>query len=297
MTDDMLREKLAAYAHEAWSGWMRLGRLDDMWYNVDMPPRIELTQQQKEEIRNLYLSGLCIREVAERIGLSEKVVSNRLKEWGLRRNWSQAKRRYAYSERVFAVDTPESLYWAGFLMADGNIWRSAGRQARTSVAVHIRDRQHLVKLASFFGTDEDIIHEYARRPIVKITIASDRVADDLASFGVVPRKSMTAQIPSTRKDVLYSRDFWRGVVDGDGCIRFSRPAYPVFTLTSASPHLREQFERYLSFYGLPTGITVQEVTYTINGPKCLPVIESLYNGASTYLERKYRAAMEMLTHE
>lgn len=262
-----------------------------------MPKKIILTQQQEVDIRNLYAGGLSAREVAEQIGLSEKVVATRLKQWGIRRSWSQSKSKYAFNENAFADSSPEAFYWAGFLMADGNVWHSAGRQARTSVTLHIKDREHLVKLSGFLSMSEDAIYDYAHRKTAKLTIASNQIAQDLARFGVVPRKSMIAEIPTKRLDVIYSHDFWRGVVDGDGCIRLVRSAYPTFVLVSASQQLRNQFENYLEFYNLPFGVIFQDFSYAINGPKCLSVIRSLYMGASVYLSRKYDKAMEMLKHE
>ena len=274
-----------------------LGRMDDRWYNSLMPQKIILTQQQEADIRNLYTGGLSAREVAEQIGLSEKVVATRLKQWGIRRNWSQAKSKYAFNENAFTSNSPETFYWAGFLMADGNVWHSKGRQSRTSVSLHIKDRGHLVKFAQFLGMDSEAIYDYSDTKKSKLTIASNRVAKDLAMFGVVPRKSMIAEVPPERLDVIHSHDFWRGVVDGDGCIRLARSTYPTFVLVSGSERFRSQFEDYLKFHDLPLGIITQDFSYTINGAKCLVVIRGLYMNASMYLSRKYNKAMEMLWHE
>lgn len=248
-------------------------------------------------IRDLYATGLSCLEVGNKLGLTEKVVSTRLKQWGLRRTWSQTKRKYALREDAFSEVNPESLYWAGFLMADGNVWHSRNRQARTSVAVKRDDRVHLGKLAAFVGMPLESIHESLKKPMSKLTIASNRLASDLAEYGVLPQKSFTAYVPDDRDDVLYSTDFWRGVVDGDGSLMIPYAGQCVLALASASPKFRQQFEQFLRYHNLPTGTVSQDINYKIYGVAARPVIRALYLNASVYLERKHQKAMVILNGE
>lgn len=262
-----------------------------------MPPKLILTQQQETEISNFYSAGLSAFAVSQKVGLTEKIVTSRLKQWGIRRNWRQAKSKYEFNENVFSIITPKTFYWVGFIMADGNVWHSKNRQARTSVALHIKDREHLVKLSDFLSMDRDGIYDYANIKQSKLTVSSNRIAADLAKFGVIPKKSMIAEIPCERIDVLYSHDFWRGVTDGDGCIRTAKYKYPSLTLTSGSSKFLDQFENYLKHYGFPLGNIVSNITYAINGRKCLPVIHAMYTNSSVYLSRKHNKAMEILQNE
>jgi hypothetical protein len=117
------------------------------------------------------------------------------------------------SVKVFAEPlSKEASYWLGFLLADGCVYGTClGCKLKAS------DEGHLQKLASFLKVSNKIQHGfgtgYGHFPWVSLSVKSKLLVERLRILGITPRKSLTA------KPVLglnYDRDFWRGVVDGDG---------------------------------------------------------------------------------
>ena len=82
-----------------------------------------------------------------------------------------------------------------------------------------------------------------------------RLVQRLTRLGVGPRKSLTLRIRD--KALLQSRDFWRGVIDGDGTVVIARHAkqrrtywYPRIQLVSGSEAFILQFTDFLAHHDI-----------------------------------------------
>lgn len=105
----------------------------------------------------------------------------------------------------------KSLYWLGFIYADGNIYGD-----RLSMSLNRKDRNHLIKLANFLGAkyrETDYIHLSQR--------GQDRRG--LKKFGIVPRKSTDFVCPRLTDDEF--KLFSIGCIDGDGNITLTKRKY------------------------------------------------------------------------
>ncbi len=161
-----------------------------------MPRNIVLSEEQVRAVTCSYASGLGYRQVAATLGLAPKAVRGCISDHGLFRTVSQSKRKFSVlNEGAFGEVTCEMLYWSGFIMADGNVYHTPGRQARVSVTLHARDTLHLVKLSRFVGMSSSAVWINRDSTRARLTIPSDRIASDLVLLGVVPRKSLVAEIP------------------------------------------------------------------------------------------------------
>lgn len=122
---------------------------------------------------------------------------------------------------VRANDDEEAAYWIGMLMADGGI-----SNGNVHLGLSEEKAEHLEAFARFIGAENvtynpggQIIkwksgHFSVARPSWHVSKHSKKVAEVLASYGVVERKSLVACV----RGLAYNRHFWRGVVDGDGWI-------------------------------------------------------------------------------
>lgn len=124
---------------------------------------------------------------------------------------------YAKGRHVFLCEcgnecTPESLYWAGFLAADGCVQEKNENNKKISIGLKKSDIGHIEKFRKFIGSDT-VIRE--KKHSFDISVSSVKMANDLRRFGVTPRKSLNYSPPDF---CLNSPDFWRGMIDGDGCI-------------------------------------------------------------------------------
>jgi hypothetical protein len=122
-----------------------------------------------------------------------------------------------------AFDQLTPAYWVGFLFADGSV--SKDRQSKTlSVRVSERDRENLLKLRAFLRSTYSIgtapagnYGGYRSRPLVRLSVSSPQLAERILCLG-----RYDGPINTT---LVESRDFWRGVVDGDGSLAILTTGY------------------------------------------------------------------------
>jgi hypothetical protein len=208
------------------------------------------------EWRLKYERGTSVKELAELEQLSPVSIRSRLQKIGV--NTSNF-RKYTLREDAFSGITREAAYWLGFLMADGNVSSSS---SAITLSLQTSDLGHLEKWKQFLSYEGPILWNKNRNETTypRVIVTSRQLVTDLARYGVVPRKSLIAEI---RKDYLvYSADFWRGAIDGDGSIILgfnpSRNNLLDVTFVSASHLLIEQFESFLKYYLLDYSLTCRE---------------------------------------
>lgn len=118
------------------------------------------------------------------------------------------------NDHAFETLTQESAYWIGFLAADGSI---CGVN-QVSVELSERDADHLIKLRSFLGSNQPL---YRNRGCAKLSFSSQQIVKTLGRYGICRRKTHSVACPP---ELLMDRDYWRGVIDGDGhvCLRLEK---------------------------------------------------------------------------
>lgn len=119
-------------------------------------------------------------------------------------------------------------------------------------------------------------------------VASKHLTEMLFLYGVTPRKSLTAQAP----DGLYNdADFWRGEVDGDGCVSARRRRLSL----AGSPALMSQFATFVKqvapvWTGKPRRVGKIAIV-TLSGKAAAQVATRLYTKCTVALDRKRREAL------
>lgn len=236
-----------------------------------------------EELNNTYA-------VAKKFGVGPNPIRHRLNSWGID---TPRRPNLPINENAFDELTPEALYWLGYLVADGNLHGTTNQ-----ISLSSKDMDQIKKYKRFLGSEHSLRvqpkPEY-NTELYCLAFSSRHMKSVLESYGLTPNKSFTAGREIVDSRILYSRDYWRGVIDGDGMLSL-RGRYPVLGLTSASQYMVNQFEDFLGAYGLPlcnvyfTNRLVYQCSH--NGKKAVRVSNFLYLRADTYLDRKYRIALE-----
>jgi len=140
--------------------------------------------------------------------------------------------------RFFARRTPLSAYWLGFLMADGCVTHK-----ELIVVLQRRDADHLRSLARALGCDDRPLASVNGGTGARLAIGSVALAKQLAGLGVVPGRAGSSD--GVAPWMAASSDFWRGLVDGDGSIKF-HPTQKVPSLeVVGAPGVMEQLASYL----------------------------------------------------
>jgi hypothetical protein len=213
-------------------------------------------------------------------------------------NETRAKMRTCtLNERAFENITDQSAYWVGMLIADGNISIKKGMPI---VALHLQevDKDHIdKKFRDFVGSSHKLgryVNKKTGRVYYSIQFSSERMANDLAKYGVVPRKWFTVRI---KGGIENSRDLWRGVIDGDGNMGiYHRKTLADITRTvpyiglTGNLHICLQFKGFLENV---IGLSMPQIVpyknsylFSVSDHRAVRVIRLLYKDCTVALDRK-----------
>lgn len=182
-------------------------------------------------------------------------------------------------------------------MADGYIqFRKEKHIPNIVLSLSAVDDAHLVKYASYLKTDKPVYYyEVDGLRYARLEISSKEIGDRLIAFGVIPRKSWVAEAKCNLENSVH---FWRGVVDGDGCINITG-AYPRLRVVGSKPLMNQLlffFKKHVItntnvnpvWYTDPETAERYITAYDVNivGSQAVPIIKLLYERATIFLTRK-----------
>jgi len=250
---------------------------------------IKYSEKIKENAVRRYINGESTTELSEVYGCSTSSISR----WVKNSNSKTRKRHVSCKKKInsdaFSEVNPQSLYWAGFLMADGSIVEN-----EVKLEISCKDKNHIKKFKNFLKSNHKIT-ERSNRNTVQIQFTDEKIVNDLSYYGIIQQKSYGTEAKNECKD---SRHFWRGMVDGDGSVVIDR-GYLKISLTGVK-NLIEQFSRY--FYS----ITSRELTVSKNDKKsnsfrittagsyAETILKNLYIPSGIFLERKKKTVVDYI---
>jgi hypothetical protein len=257
-------------------------------------------KEQEEEIIRAYLAGASAKEAAACFGYSHRTGLNILRRYGISsRTNSQVHRQYKINEDFFdTIDTEEKSYWLGFLTADGTI----SRGNRIRLALQARDLDHLHKFVAALESDQPVvINEVPLNGKIHssalVQLNCKRLVSALEHLGVGERKSLTVTACEFVPEKLV-RHYWRGLVDGDGCIKYDKRAKKWYIGLAGSYGIVSAFAKYItSFVETKASILPRGAIFIIDyGGAALPqkVASILYTDCNIFLDRKKLLADQLL---
>jgi len=271
------------------------------------------TEEKKSEILDLYLNqGYSISKIIDALGVSKKTVRNVILNEGLKLRTQSEQQLIdngsgSLKHNAFDILTPESLYWIGFIYADGYIYSKNGRYL-ISIDINTKDRHHLEKFKSFLSAGVTIRDNIRKKNVngeIKeyqtsiITISSKSIYDRLTSLNFTNNKTYDATV---HKDLVNSRDFWRGVIDGDGWISYTHTRQYKYTWLGLCGTIDtvQCFIEFVKYNNIKTDVTTArfkkgtknnyETAFVNNVAK--QILDLLYKDSSIYLERKYQTYLK-----
>ena len=178
-------------------------------------PRKVITEELKQEIIKYYLSQpMTIKQVEDKYELSHPTITKILKDVP---KYTKAKLNNPNMKEYFFQEINEEAkaYFLGLLISDGNVFKdNTGRQASISITLDLKDEYMLEKFKEVLQADTSVGHD--GRGCGQIAVRSNIMAEDLAKYGVVPRKSYNTYLPLISKEMM--PHLIRGIFDGDGSI-------------------------------------------------------------------------------
>lgn len=135
------------------------------------------------------------------------------------------RRKYLYDFDFFNKDTVEAAYFAGFCMADGNLY--CGKREKDipelRIQIHKDDISVLEKFCSAIKLDPSSIKHYDAEtpagdlsPQVRCGIRHVDLPQQLLRWGIVSNKTYNFVAPQVPDELLLP--YLIGWIDGDGCI-------------------------------------------------------------------------------
>lgn len=253
-----------------------------------------MTFEQRDEAIERLKKGVPLTTLAADYGVSWSSFRHHRIVAGI---GPRTSRKKTVDEHVFDTATPESAYWIGFLMADGSV----SDQGFLTLGLSIKDAKHVEKFRDFLRSNHKLSvngkNGYSQTTAVYLRICSRTLCQALATYGVIPRKSLHAKVIGLDNN----RDFWRGMIDGDGSIGeyygYKTNIYPQISLCG-SPEIIEQFEQYTKEIA-PTVKAIPRKhgkidTFTVRGTNAVVLLKHLYAEANTALDRKLALALKLI---
>lgn len=172
-----------------------------------------------EEVSKIYEKAGSFERAAKIIGCGK----SKLQAFCAKHN---IKRKYVINHNIFSNITPQNCYWAGFIAADGCVYRNF-----LKIGLQKRDAGHIDKIYYFIESKNK-----AKRKgkYAYLEVKSKTIVEDLKKhFNIVPNKSLHLKPPNINNNELI-KHFIRGYVDGDGWLYVNRENVIQIGITSGS---------------------------------------------------------------
>jgi hypothetical protein len=105
------------------------------------------------------------------------------------------------------------------LLADGYVVNTR-EGCEPQIGLQMTDRELVEKFRDFLGAENQVLEIAPRseqhQPLYRVIVHSRRMADDLARYGIIPRKSLLTFLPILFPNLM--PHLLRGICDGDGTI-------------------------------------------------------------------------------
>ena len=182
------------------------------------------------------------------------------------------------------LEDDETLYWLGYLIADGNVSKERNR---INISTN-KDPDHLKRYISFLKSPVKLL-KYKNKRFncweYSVNFANKEVKEYLISLGITPKKSLDLCI---NFPVSYS--LLRGVIDGDGYIRKYSENYSTIEVGCGSFTFVNQMKDFLDKENIYSYIKQRDPNFWIlhisYKEEVKKLVNNLYNNASVYLDRK-----------
>lgn len=106
-------------------------------------------------------------------------------------------------------------------MADGRVVERKSSQPCIALQIKAADEYILRELKKEFGTDNKIGYSKIRDHS-QLKVHSKKMVDDLAGYGVIPRKTGKEIFPESKIPYILQHHFIRGFFDGDGWCSYTK---------------------------------------------------------------------------
>lgn len=250
------------------------------------PRKRKFNKSQYPDLLKDYYSGMSSSDIGKKYGFSSFVVVTTLHKAGcVFRDNSEQHQTYRLDHSVFDDKNEDLMYWLGFIASDGNIHDNC-----LNITTHSDDAYHLQSFLDFCKSTH-LVKKNKNENTSRVDIRNRKLAETLTELGITKNKSLTF---SPTKEMCESNSFWRGMIDGDGCISVDKTRGLSLYLCSGSIDCIKAFERWVKSRTDSTANTHRRPSayyFGISSRHAVKIVNELYGGNPKYvLNRKYEKA-------
>jgi Homeodomain-like domain len=285
--------------------------------------RPPMPREEADRIIELYRDhSVRVHQIARHVGRSRGTVYRLVKrvlppaEWRGIGRYPNHERRYGYRADLFADPLAEDEMWLfGLLMADG----STDGRWRVVLRLAVSDLDAVEAARWIAGSDAPIAiagntggspSGGACQDLAGWALDSSEVVARLARLGMVPAKSHRTDVTVPAR-VASSASFWRGVIDGDGTVCWTRKRTNdghirrrgALQVLGGEPLLRQWTRFVVETIGGPMPrVRPKPCTHVLHvsvlsGSRAWHMLKLLYGSGGPALARKRAAALAILADE
>jgi hypothetical protein len=255
-------------------------------------------QKTLDEAIKLYKEGKSQLYIEKELGLTRKTIRELIKTNGIKYR-DKSEQQHIRNKTVIDHDcfdelTPEALYWIGLLFADGHITK---KEYSIELTLHTDDKEHLEKFKKFLKSNRNITN--GNGDCSRVRVNSKKLWNRLKELGFTHNKSEVGKPHNLLKN---SRDFWRGVIDGDGGVYnyaymqqmalcgTLETIFDFVIFCNSHAGVKDKYPSPSDKEGFTKSKLFQISYYSKD---CQKVLNLLYKDATVYLDRKYKTYLEM----
>lgn len=263
-----------------------------------MPNAVPKIYWDKDWLYDQHVVQLkTIRQIAEELGVKAKAVSHFKEKHKIatpREVRYSGASKYTCNENYFKdIDTEAKAYWLGYILADGGIEEMKCDSKRLTFCIKASDADHLQKLKEDISSSHPIligetsIKTHGTYANATYRVASTKLCDDLISHNVLPKKTTIERMPVNISEELMVH-FWRGMIDGDGCISGTKITQLHLIGSEEVVNAFAEFcKGYCPKMRAKPRAQNRNTVFCISGLNALKVIQVLYKDSTVHLDRKY----------
>lgn len=240
-----------------------------------------------------------LSQIAPEFNTKSDTISKLLKSNGV--ELSYRKQNRFINDCYFEIcDSPTKAYFIGLMFTDGSVCVDTYKERQTSVGIELAeyDSDILDKFKQELNMSTKLVHKVRehKTTTVSLKIRSNKMASDLSKYGIVQNKTEVTRhlcldyIPNT-----YMKDFFRGVIDGDGSIYYSLNLWHVNLTEHFESITKELYELGCLISGINPSCKIQcsNNTYKAiwNGANAKKLLKEIYYDGCCSIDRKYKKAM------
>jgi hypothetical protein len=285
-----------------------------------MRKRLEDTLSLNKEILiNDYANLKSLRAIAIKYNTSHNVIRDMFTRFNIEYRKINKTTKLPFNENYFFEFSEKAYYWAGFLAADGCVYKNY-----LKLGLEEKDYNHLIKFRESVNAENHklskSINKHSNRNdrwkdsvCYTLSLCSNKIIYDIKKYNIIPNKSKKLEFPKNLIDNKLNI-FCRGYFDGDGCwcyhkakTRPNRKPQLTFSLRGTEQFLKKFNEVMVYQSKLPAicfdkkiSITnnIGSITY-IGNNICKNIAIWLYSDiliqdTNLYLDRKYKFIKHLL---